>query len=129
MARKKTSKAAPKTPNIRHWLTHKLRRASYAWPPRKDAIKNARVARGQYKCATCENIFGPKQIQLDHTMPVIDPHQGFTTWDDYINRLFCAEAGFNVMCKGCHSVKTQFENEIRKQVKSKDFEDKDNGDI
>lgn len=87
------------------------------WPPRKEAIKNARVARGEYKCATCEGIFGPKQIQLDHITPVIDEEQGFIDWNTYIDRLFCDTEGFQVLCRTCHSAKSFLENEIRKQVR------------
>ncbi len=87
------------------------------WPPRKEAIKKARVARGEYKCASCEGIFGPKQIQLDHINPVIDEEEGFVDWNTYIERLFCDEDGFQVMCITCHSAKSFLENEIRKQVK------------
>ncbi len=129
MARKKKPKAAPKTPNIKHWLVHRLRRLSYQWAPRKDALRSARVERGKYTCSSCDKLFGPKEINLDHTLPVIDPHEGFTTWDDYINRLFCDKSGFTVMCKECHSYKTNFENEIRKQVKSKSDKEPDDGDI
>lgn len=106
-----------KTPNHRHWLTNKLRRLSYMWPPRKEAIKNARLERGIYKCAICEGRFGPKEIQLDHKIPVIDEEVGFVDWNTYIERLFCDVSNFQVLCKPCHETKTFFEQEIRKQVK------------
>ena len=107
-----------KLPNLRHFLTNKLRRISYTWPPRQEAIKNGRVSRGKYRCSSCggEN-FGPKDIQLDHTIPVIDPHTGFTTWDDYIERLFCEVEGFSIMCIECHKYKTHRENLVRSDVK------------
>jgi 5-methylcytosine-specific restriction endonuclease McrA len=113
-------------PVLRHWLTQKLRRLSYSWPPRKEAIKEARVSRGKYKCHSCsgEN-FGPKEIQLDHTIPVIDPHTGFTTWDDYIERLFCDSDNFKILCIECHKAKTFRENLIRKSVKTENSPDDD----
>jgi 5-methylcytosine-specific restriction endonuclease McrA len=103
---------------LRHFLTNKLRRISYQWPDRKKAIKDARVARGKYRCNSClgEN-FGPKDIQLDHIIPVIDEEMGFIDWNTYIERLFCEVDNFQVLCKPCHSAKTFFEQEIRKQVK------------
>lgn len=113
-----------KTPNHRHWLTNKLRRLSYQWPPRKQAIVNARVERGVYKCATCEGLFGPKEIQLDHKIPVVDEEIGFVDWNTYIERLFCDVENFQVLCKPCHETKTFFEQEIRKQVK-REKNDKD----
>lgn len=119
-SRKKGNKASKKL-NLRHFLVNKLRRISYQWPSRKEAIKKSRVARGKYKCAICEGQdFGPKDIQLDHIDPVIDPHKGFTNWDDYINRLFCATEGYQTLCRVCHSAKSHLENNIRSQVKNKD---------
>lgn len=106
---------SPET-KLRHWLINKLRRISYQWPERKEAIKKARIARGKYKCSSCEGTFGPKQIQLDHILPVVDPHVGFHDWNSYIDRLFCGTAGFQVLCKPCHSAKSFFENNIRNQI-------------
>lgn len=102
---------------IKNWLVQKLRRLSYQWPPRKAAIKKGRVSRGKYKCSICEGIFGPKQIQLDHILPVIDEEMGFVDFNTYIERLFCEEDNFQILCKPCHAAKTFFEQEIRKQVK------------
>lgn len=110
--------ATKKSPILKHWLTNKLRRLSYQWPARKAAIQKARVSRGKYKCATCEgDQFGPKEIQLDHIIPVVDEEAGFIDWNTYIDRLFCIEDNFQVLCKPCHAAKTFFEQEIRKQVK------------
>ena len=112
--------------NKKHWLVNKLRRLSYQWPERKAAIKNARISRGKYKCNSCsgEN-FGPKDINLDHIIPVIDEEQGFIDFNTYIDRLFCDEDNFQVLCKPCHATKTFFEQEIRKQVKQEKKKDID----
>lgn len=107
-----------KKPNLRHWLTNKVRRLSYQWPPRKEAIKKARLERGVYLCNICEGKFGPKEIQLDHIEPVIHEEDGFIDWNIYLERLFCAEEGFQVLCKPCHEAKTFLENQIRVQAKS-----------
>lgn len=116
--------------NIRRWLINKLRRLSYQWPDRKLAIVNARIERGKYRCATCEGSFGPKEIQLDHKIPVIDEEIGFVDFNTYIERLFCDEDNFQVLCKPCHAAKTFFEQEIRKQVKyDKKKEDNQEEDI
>jgi 5-methylcytosine-specific restriction endonuclease McrA len=105
-------------PILKHFLTNKLRRISYQWPPRKAAIVAARVSRGKYKCASCEGEnFGPKDIQLDHIIPVVDEEIGWTDWNTYIERLFCDEENFQCLCRPCHAAKTFFEQEIRKQVK------------
>jgi 5-methylcytosine-specific restriction endonuclease McrA len=112
-------------PNLRHFLTNKLRRISYQWAPRKQAIVNARVERGVYKCASCEKLFGPKEIQLDHKIPVVDEEVGFTDWNTYIERLFCDVDNFQVLCIPCHEAKTFFEQEIRKQVKREKIDDEE----
>jgi 5-methylcytosine-specific restriction endonuclease McrA len=104
-------------PVMRHWLTNKLRRLSYQWPPRKEAISRARLERGIYLCNSCQGKFGPKEIQLDHIYPVVDEEIGFVDWNTYIDRLFCHVDGFQVLCKTCHGAKTFLEQEIRKQVK------------
>lgn len=118
--RAKTKKRTTKKKlfQFHNWLLQKIRRISYQYPPRKEAIKRGRVSRGKYRCAIClgEN-FGPKDIQLDHINPVIDPHNGFQDWNTYIERLFCDTEGWQIVCKACHLVKSSYENEIRKQVK------------
>ncbi len=125
----KSAKEKPKAkPIIKHWLTNKLRRLSYQWPPRKEAIRAARQSRGQYQCAICERLFGPREIQLDHIIPVVDEETGFVGWDTYIERLFCSQDNFQVLCKPCHAGKTFLEQEIRKDVKKEKI-DKEEGDI
>lgn len=128
---KKRKKAKKKlgTPDLKSFLTHKLRRISYQWAPRREAIKNARTERGVYKCAKCEGSFGPKEIQLDHIVPIVDPHLGFQNWEDFISKLFCDADGFQVLCRTCHSYKTGLENEVRRQTKRANTKDDDEDDI
>lgn len=95
-----------------------LRRGSFHWKARNAALVAARVSRGKYLCKTCGDLFGPKEVDLDHNLPVIDPKKGFTTWDDYINRLYCEESGFSVLCKSCHSAKTMQEDLLREHFKT-----------
>lgn len=109
---------------LRKFIIASVRRASYRWMPRYQAKKNAWIARGQYKCASCEKIYGPKEISLDHIHPVVDPHKGFIDWNNYIERLFCDVDGYQVLCKMCHSVKSKRENEIRRLAKKKESKKK-----
>lgn len=127
MAKRKSKK---KSFNLQHWLVQKIRRISYQFPPRQAAIKRGRVARGKYRCALClgEN-FGPKEIQLDHIEPVINPHEGFTDWNDYIARLFVDVDGWQICCLACHKIKSSYENEIRKQIKQENKKDEGDNDI
>jgi len=88
-----------------------LRRASFKWKPRYEAIKNARVSRGQYRCSMCFSAcFKVKEIVVDHINPVVDPSTGWKSWDDYITRMFCGTSGFQVLCRPCHNLKTIKEN-------------------
>jgi hypothetical protein len=63
-------------------------------------------------------LFGPKEVALDHIEPVIDPKVGFTTWDSYIERLFCEADSFQVLCHADHDQKTQIEDAMRMHYKS-----------
>lgn len=102
---------------LEHWLKQKLRRISYQYPSRKEAIVAARVSRGVYKCAKCEGHFRQGEFQLDHIHPVDNPHYGFLDWNDYIARLFVDIDGWQILCRSCHNIKSGMEQEIRRQVK------------
>lgn len=90
---------------FRTWFIGKLRRMSYEWEPRNNVYKRARVSRGQYLCAHCEQLFGPKDISVDHVVDVI-PVTGFDSWDGVISRMFCSEEFLQVLCESCHDKKT-----------------------
>lgn len=94
-----------------------LRRLSYRWPPRYTVQKAARISRGIYRCASCQNPTAKKQMRMDHIEPVVNPLTGFTTWDSIIERLLVDENGWQYICKSCHDVKTKGENVIRRKVK------------
>jgi 5-methylcytosine-specific restriction endonuclease McrA len=99
------------------WLKAQLRRVHHKWIPRSEAKKLARVSRGKYKCAHCKDLYGPKDIAVDHIEPVIEVSKGFMGWDEYINRLFLPIKGYQILCKKCHNIKTQEENIIRRETK------------
>lgn len=76
------------------------------------------MRRVQFTCAMCGNKSSRLGVAVDHREPVVNPHTGFTTYDEYIKRLFCAEDGLQVLCKTpCHSKKSALENAIRRKVK------------
>lgn len=104
---------------LKKFAVQALRRASYRWPNRSKALFNARVSRGLYECAHCKLQFKKKEVQLDHILPVVDIKDGFIDFDTFIKRLFCSVDNFAVLCKQCHSNKTQIENELRKINKKK----------
>jgi 5-methylcytosine-specific restriction endonuclease McrA len=68
-----------------------------------------------YTCAYCLKDFPLKQVQVDHIKPVVP--KNFTTWDDFISRLYCEAKGLQVLCKPCHLIKSKLEGQLRKGVK------------
>jgi len=105
-----------------------LRQISIKWGPINEAKKDARVARGLYRCALCENDVPAtvrratadgrerrvSNVHVDHIQPVIDPDKGFESWDLLIERLFCEKDGLRVLCYDCHEAVTNGEKEIAK---------------
>lgn len=118
-----------KLPNLYTWLVPKLRQAARIWPGKnmaKDAAKE-KVHIGfykngnpeykiMYKCAECKELFDAKEIHIDHKIPVVGP-EGFTNWDDYINRMFCDFNNLQTLCLICHGFKSDQENKERREFK------------
>jgi hypothetical protein len=96
-----------------------LRRISQRWPPKYEAVKEARVAPNTYKCAGYNReshiLKGAKNIAVDHIEPVIPTDVGFTTWDEVIKRLFVDSDKLQVLCKDCHYEKSKAERAERKK--------------
>lgn len=104
--------------NLSNFLIPSLRRACYRYPPRSEALKLARVERGLYKCGKggkwgCGGLYSRDFMVLDHDIPVVGA-EGFTTWDEYIKRMFCSVDNFNCLCKPCHDQKSADEAHARK---------------
>lgn len=106
-----------KTFVLKNYLVSVLRRASYRYPARSEAMRTARVERGLYKCAMCNNLFNNKDIKLDHIDPVVSPVDGFIDWNTFISRLFVQPNQYQVLCTTCHQGKTNAEKAIRKKYK------------
>lgn len=108
----------------RSFVISALRSATRRYPPRNRALKKAFVKRQiskvsgrlamHYKCAVCKKLFTSTNVQIDHILPVVDPAKGFVSWDEYINRMYCEEDNFQVLCKPCHLKKTKKERECTK---------------
>jgi len=95
--------------------------------------KEFRIAKSgervMYECEHCHKLFFDKfwfytttkkwrkksAVALDHVIPVIDPKTGFTTWDDYIERMFNGKV--QLLCHSCHNIKTTQENGERTDVR------------
>lgn len=102
-----------------------LRAASRKWPPKYKCLnaafvgskinrKTGRMAK-HYECNCCHNEFPLKDVQVDHIEAIIDPSVGFLTWDDVINRMFCEIENLQVLCIGCHKIKTTAEKQQAKE--------------
>ena len=112
----------------RAFVVGALRSATRRYPPRNAALQNAYVDKRiskrsgrlakHYKCAKCRKLFTSTDVQIDHIDPVVDPQQGFVSWDVYIARMYCEEDNFQVLCKPCHKVKTKEERESKCSVKT-----------
>lgn len=110
---------------IKGFIISVLRAGTRRWPP-KHNVKNAaktekkineasgRLAQ-HYQCVNCKKEYTSTNIEVDHIQPVVDPDKGFTTWDDYISRLFCDEQGLQVLCNTCHDEKSSKEQSKRKR--------------
>jgi 5-methylcytosine-specific restriction endonuclease McrA len=95
-----------------------LRAGTRRWPPKYKTLAEAKVGKKinsktgrmaeHYLCATCCLEFPATGIEVDHIEPVVG-RSGFSTWDAYIERMFVDEDGFQVLCKGCHKIKTDME--------------------
>lgn len=89
-----------------------LRRATYRWPYGHMAMQKKRVERGFYECESCNQVFGPKEINKDHIEPVI-PVTGKKSWDETIERMFVKSTGYQILCITCHGQKSAIENLMR----------------
>lgn len=114
-----------------NFVKNQLRSATRKWAPIQDCKKNAKVGYGEYKCECCGEVVPPTifdddkgkrvtNIFVDHIKPVVDPTKGFTTWDDFINGLFCEADNLQLLCGKCHKEKSQEEINIAKIRRAKE---------
>ena len=95
------------------------------YPPKWQALKDAGMGKKvnkysgrmaeHYLCTGCGNFFIARDVQIDHTDPVVDPATGFVNWDTYFDRLYCEVENLQVLCKPCHKDKTNRERKERKK--------------
>jgi 5-methylcytosine-specific restriction endonuclease McrA len=67
-----------------------------------------------YICAHCGLCFPLKDVQVDHIEPVAPLDKEIEDWNEYIERIFCDHTKLQVLCKECHQVKSNRENEERR---------------
>ena len=110
------------------FITSAVRAGFRRFPPKFRVLEKAAVGKKineasgrmamHYKCIECNQDYPSKEVQVDHKCPVVGPN-GFTTWDDFINNLFCGEENLQVLCKDCHSIKTKEETAQRAKTRKK----------
>ncbi len=99
------------------WVKSHIERLSYKWPSRAQAMKAARRPsqlkdkriKWEYKCNHCVKWFKGKEVQLDHIVP--KGRYSKETFFIWLDRLFCAVSGFQVLCIPCHKKKSATEHE------------------
>lgn len=105
------------------FIKNQLRSATIKWAPIQKCKKAANVRRGFYLCSCCKEEVPATVVDestrrrvnnvfVDHINPIIDPNVGFTNWDDMINRMFCDSDNLAVVCKDCHTTKTNEERAV-----------------
>lgn len=105
---------------LKSYIIAHLRRIGYRNIHRAKAFEKAHIGRAQWQCQLCQQIFpSSRDLHGDHCIPVVSPDTGFTTWDEYIDRLFLGE--IQAICKECHKNKSNEENKIRREQR-KDWE-------
>jgi hypothetical protein len=96
----------------------------YVWvrsDQRRQALAKNRISRGVYLCDCCDGHFGPKEVEVEHPVPRIEPTQGFRDIHTYLRRTFVDSQFLKVVCKQCHKDISylqqhpeEFEDEVRK---------------
>lgn len=119
---------------FRTFVRSQLRGATWKWAPISEILKEARITKGVYQCNGCkEFVFSSvkqgnkrvKNVFVDHVNPVVDPVDGFISWDVFINNLFCEKENLQLLCGMCHDKKTLEEKKLstltRRQKKEKEL--------
>lgn len=125
------------------YIKNAIRRMSYKFSARTEAYAAVRMPRPAdwpnqrvkwvVPCADCKEIFEMKSTQCDHIEPII-PTSGWPAapvsklydckaedkdMNVLVYRTFVPASKLQVLCKGCHSIKSKTENAKRKHTGNK----------
>lgn len=108
----------------RAFIVGVLRQGTQRYPPKYETLNEAKTVKKvnaktgriaqHFRCAECLLDFPQKEVQVDHISPIVSI-EGFTTWDSYIERMFCSKDNLQVLCKEDHDRKTKQERDAAKQ--------------
>jgi 5-methylcytosine-specific restriction endonuclease McrA len=98
-----------------------LRQKSRWWKPITQCkMKSRRAYKGpnkrqkfEYKCNVCKEWFPEKKINIDHIIPA-GSLKCAQDLPGFVERLFCETDNLQVLCSGCHNIKTQNEKNGKK---------------
>jgi len=98
-----------------------LRQKSRWWKPITDCKLHSRRPytgtnkrqKFEYQCNHCKKWFPEKSINVDHIIQA-GALNCSADLPGFIDRLFCEEGGFQVLCETCHNIKTQEERKSKK---------------
>jgi hypothetical protein len=121
-------------------IINALRKLSFTYPPRNKVRKRQQIGPATFECEHCgiwiyegsrdiasqleildleppvDLIKGkPNMDHLESVVPISGFKKGRWDWDEFINRMFCKESGFQLLCSSCHDIKTNLEDEMRKE--------------
>lgn len=73
----------------------------------------------EYRCEACKKWKDGKDVQVDHIQPAGSLNE-YGDLPGFVERLFCEADNLQVLCKGCHGIKTKEERDVkRKQTATK----------
>lgn len=98
-----------------------LRKASVRWKYRLIAKEKARRVsqssnkrlKWEFQCACCSQWFDNQGVELDHVQSI----SSWESWESFIEKLFCDESNYQVLCKHDHLAKSKKENEERVEIR------------
>lgn len=112
---------------LKAFIISVLRSGTRRYPPKYECLNEAKTEKKinsktgrlaqHYRCSMCLGEFPSSGVQVDHITPVVAPETGFTTWDEFISRLFCDKENLQVLCKECHNIKSATEKKARSSTK------------
>ena len=96
------------------WIRSTLRSKSLRWPPRNEALKDARRTyhgpvvqqKWEYECKLCKKWYKAKEVVVDHFPVAAGSILSVADIGDFANNLYCEKENLRVLCSPCHDTHT-----------------------